>query len=151
MAYYLSRRNEAVLQQFLPILKIATEDVILETNDPDRLVYILRNAAGTKQYAWIGNKFIISKKPKIDGDKITPAVQCKIRDVVVAVVDGIKSIDDIADLVYIVNYLIQQKPPAIRFTNAYLTESEYERLEAYCQTNNYTLRKDEKGVTIAHA
>lgn len=149
MAYYLSKQNEIFLQEFLPVLKNATENVTLETNDPDRLIYIIRNASSLDKYSWLGKKFIFSRKPIIQQERIIPGVLCKIRNVVVNVVDGINIMDGRVDLVEIVNYLINNKPGGIRFSNAYLTESEYERLLAYTEANNYSLKQDpNNGITI---
>lgn len=150
MAYYLSKRNEAFLNEFLPLLQSAKDSIHLETNDPERLLYIIRNAAADPKYSWLGKKFIFSKKPVISANGVSAAVLCKIREVTIEVADGIKCVDDRADLVFVVNLLINEKPSAIRFTNLYLTESEFERLEAYCLTNNYKVNKSDKGVTIIH-
>lgn len=148
MGYHLSKRNEAFLLDFLPVLKNAKDSVTLETNDPQRLIYILRNAAGTKEYKWLGEKFIFAKGISTKADRITPAVHCKIRKMSVNISDGLRSIDEYTDLVGIVNLLINEKPIAIRFTNAFLTESEYERLEAYCQTNHFKVTRDNTNVTV---
>lgn len=148
MGYYLSKRNESFLNEFISVLKNAKDTITIETNDPDRLLYILRNAKYFPKYSWLSNKFIFSKKPIIRASGLSPGIMCKIRDVMVSIVDGIKSIDDSADLVFIVNHLIQEKPFAVKFTNTFVTETEYEKLEAYCAVNLYKVTKSENTITI---
>jgi hypothetical protein len=137
--------------EFLPILKSTKETVKLQTNDTGRLIYILRNAANSDKYRWLRSKFIFSLGTHIEADRIIPVVVCKIKQTTVTVVDGLRVHESDINLFDIVQYIIDNKPTAIRFTNAYLTDSEYERLEAYCRVNDYNLKKDETGVTIIHA
>ena len=151
MAYYLSQSNKTFLQSFLPILKATTETVKFETSDPARLIYILRNAAATEEYSWLRTKFSFAQDYIEDTEhrgSLTQCVVCKVKHSVVSVVDTIREYTDRVDLLDLVNYLIQEKPTMIRFTNSFLTEAEYERLLAYGQTANYTITKDYKGVTI---
>jgi hypothetical protein len=141
MAYYLSKENEDVLKSFLPILRTATQTISLDTNDAERLVYIIRSAYSVDKYSWLKTKFIFSVKS-------TTTVVCKIRLAIVSVIDGITDHSSRVDLLDVVNLLIQEKPAAIRFTNAFLTEVEYERLLAYGINANYTITKNERGLTV---
>lgn len=75
---------------------------------------------------------------------------CKIKSPTISISDGINEHHDRVDILDVINLLIQDKPVSIRFTNAFLTENEELRLEAYCKESNYILTKDKRGLTLIH-
>lgn len=135
MAYYLSKANEAIILPYIPLLRNATNNVKLSTGNPQRLEYILRNAAGTEKYSWIRNKFILRCREGY--------VLCSIKNPDIHIEDSIPTIETLVSFFDIANNLILNKPSSIRYTSYLLEPDEIEKLELLATNNNYTLEKNE--------
>jgi hypothetical protein len=146
MAYYLSKRNELILLEFLPLLKSTNETVKLNTNDPQRLEYILRNAGGTERYSWIKDKYIFRCKDTY--------VLCSIRN---PIVSGSTQSNNLplkqteerhVGFFEIAQRLMMDHPVLVSFSNFTLLEEEYEKLSLYCEANSYRMEEKENSLTF---
>lgn len=132
MAYYLSRRNEIFLQPVIQKLKDAKSDIILDTENPPRLVYLLRNAAGTENYSWLRDKYIFKTKER--------SVLCKIRSPVVQLSQEGGS-EDIKELSFfdVINDIFNASPEERTYSRVPLQELEVVKLEQFATKQGYSV------------
>jgi hypothetical protein len=141
MAYYLSKSNEAFLLPLIPKLKNATTDLKIPTENPERLEYILRSAAGNPKYSWIRDKYIIRLREGY--------ILCKIKFPGVEIGnDKGKVVEILSKFFDIANELVLNKPDKVIFKYYELDEDDYSKLQLFCDNNNYKMEESNDELTF---
>lgn len=136
MSYYLSTENEKILRPLIRILESLNSRTELPASDPEGMIYILRAGANTKFPEL--KKWRFSKK----------------HNHVLAIPKNPMTINRVVhneyiDYLGIVSILLNDKPEAIDFSDAYLTEAEYNKLITTCERLEYKIEKTDTLLRIS--
>ncbi len=135
MGYHLSQNNRKTIQLAVKLLSPAKE-VKIETENVDRLIYILRTAANT-DYPELKNWQF---RKAHDGVRCIPKSPLSTQEV--------KKIDDYMDYLGVISLLSESKPTQIILTSAFLTDKEFEKLVKFCEIKHYSVVKSDDGIEI---
>lgn len=142
MAFYLSKRNRALLTKLLDRLKNSSSDVEFVTPYPSRLAELLRNTSADPDLKWVKEKYIIKE--------LSDRVYCVLKDIPILETDNSDAIliDNKVTLIDIMNQIINNTPERIIFSNQNLTDDEIERLETFLTIKEYSLTINDGTLTI---
>lgn len=133
MSFHISKKDQKLLDQILPQLDKAKEDVVINTPHPARLAALFRNSSAQEKYKWIKEKFRVTTQ---EGK-----VVLKIYEIPMVFEENIVE-SDLTDLMEIASLIINEKPIAVRLPHAKLTDQEMEKLALVCIAQKYELLKN---------
>lgn len=136
MSYHLSRINRLIAVDIFKEIKEGKGFAVLNTTEPDRIIYIIRAALADAQFAeWKGlitlrrkeNKVIV--KPSIPSlEKVT--IESRIPT------SSLKTFNSIASLI------VTDSPAMMQFPDAILDEKELNALKTLCNNMFYSLESN---------
>ena len=134
MGYYLSQSDRNLIAPYYHKLATTKDDITISTPKPRYLAYILRNAFNViPEWKHFKDKFKILTRD----DRVV----LRVRAIQLEIIEN--SIDLYNPNIYeILDHLIK-KPKLLIIKSSELTESELKRVQLYCDTNNFSLTKND--------
>lgn len=133
MSFHISKKDQKLLDSLVPALDKAKEDVIINTPHATRLAALIRNSSAQERYKWIKDKFRITS--------VENKVILKIYEIPFLLEENLSE-SELTDLMDIASLIMNEKPIAVRFLSAKLSENEMERLNLLCIAQGYEVRNN---------
>lgn len=131
MSYHLSKINRLIAADIFKEIKDGNGFAVLHTDEPDRIIYIIRSAMHTEYKEWKGLITLRKKENKVVVKPSVPSIT-KITDPIIPT-SSLKSFNSIASLI------IEEPIKLMSFPDATLTESESNALKKLCDSNFFEL------------